>query len=249
MSAPAVQSEGEYSSQQFNGTASPAPPATTAAPEIPGSTPPDSASSVFDSLSTQQMVVGEDFRAFQIHDCYLVVAGDDGLEIIDQHALHERILYEYLRARILEGQVERQKLLIPESIECSAGEAATLLEFQELLAEIGFEVEDFGGTTVLLNSHPVMLPRGNLVRILKDLAGQLEESDGKTSRRDLLDRMMHTMACRGAIKAGQRLAPEEMQELLVQRHLVADSHHCPHGRPTSMNLTRHTLDKQFGRLG
>lgn len=200
-------------------------------------------------LSTQKMVVGDDYRAFQIHDCYLVVAGDDGLEIIDQHALHERILYEYLRNRVLDGQVERQKLLIPEPIECTAGEAAVLMEYQELLGEIGFEVEDFGGTTVLLNAHPVMLPRGNMVRILKDLAGQLEESDGKTSRRDLLDNMMHTMACRGAIKAGKRLAPEEMQELLVQRHLVEDSHHCPHGRPTSMNLSRHTLDQQFGRLG
>ena len=195
------------------------------------------------------VVIGEDFRAFQIHDCYLVVAGDDGLEIIDQHALHERILYEYLRARVLDGSVERQKLLIPEPIECSAGESATLLEYQELLAEIGFELEDFGGTTVLLNAHPVMLPRGGLVKIVRDLAAQLEESDGRTSRRDLLDNMMHTMACRGAIKAGQRLAPEEMQELLAQRHQVADSHHCPHGRPTAMNLTRQTLDKQFGRLG
>lgn len=247
MSAPASDDEVGFLSQQFAQPAS----ATSHAGEASAHDAPaiEASPALVDSLATQQMVVGEDFRAFQIHDCYLVVAGDDGLEIIDQHALHERILYEYLRARILEGQVERQKLLIPESIECSAGEAATLLEYQELLAEIGFEVEDFGGTTVLLNSHPVMLPRGNLVRILKDLAGQLEESDGKTSRRDLLDRMMHTMACRGAIKAGQRLAPEEMQELLVQRHLVADSHHCPHGRPTSMNLTRHTLDKQFGRLG
>ena len=86
-------------------------------------------------LAAPAIVVGEDFRAFQIHDCYLVVAGDDGLEIIDQHALHERILYEYLRKRVLDGGVERQKLLIPEPIECSAGEAATLLEYQELLGQ------------------------------------------------------------------------------------------------------------------
>ncbi|MCP4175751.1 MAG: DNA mismatch repair endonuclease MutL [Fuerstiella sp.] len=194
-------------------------------------------------------VHGDDYRAFQIHDCYLVVARDEGLEVIDQHALHERILYEYLRHRVLEGKAESQKLLIPESIECSAGEAAVLLEYQELLQEIGFGISDFGGTTVLLTSHPVMLPRGSFVRILRDLSGQLEESDGKTSRRDLLDNMMHTMACRAAIKAGQRLAPEEMQELLSQRHLVDDAHHCPHGRPTSLMLSRGTLDKQFGRLG
>ena len=202
-----------------------------------------------DSLHQQQTVYGDDFRAFQIHDCYLVVASPEGLQVIDQHALHERIVYEHLRSRVLQGNVERQKPLLPETIECSAGEAAVLLEYQELLAEIGFEVEEFGGTTVLLQSHPVMLPRGNFVKILKDLAAQLEESDGKTSRRDLLDNMMHTMACRAAIKAGQRLAPEEMQELLRQRHLVDDAHHCPHGRPTSLTLSRGTLDKQFGRLG
>ncbi|MDG1894154.1 MAG: DNA mismatch repair endonuclease MutL, partial [Fuerstiella sp.] len=193
----------------------------------------DSGTSGNVSAAHSDTVHGDDYRAFQIHDCYLVVARDEGLEVIDQHALHERILYEYLRNRVLEGQVESQKLLIPESIECSAGEAAVLLEYQELLQEIGFGISDFGGTTVLLTSHPVMLPRGSFVRILRDLAGQLEESDGKTSRRDLLDHMMHTMACRAAIKAGQRLAPEEMHELLSQRQLVDDAHHCPHGRPTS----------------
>jgi DNA mismatch repair protein MutL len=200
-------------------------------------------------VAEQDTVHGHEFRAFQIYDCYLVVAGDAGIEIIDQHALHERIMYEHLRGRVLEGTVESQKLLIPETIECSAGEAAVLLEYKDLLSEIGFEVNDFGGTTVLLTSHPVMLPRGSFVRILRDLATQLEESDGKTSRRDLLDHMMHTMACRAAIKAGKRLAPEEMQELLRQRFTVQDSHHCPHGRPTSLMLSQLTLDKQFGRLG
>lgn len=199
--------------------------------------------------TSSDIVYGDDFRAFQIHDCYLVVAGDEGLEVIDQHALHERILYEHLRLRVLEGQVESQKLLMPEAIECSAGEAAVLMEYRELLIEIGFEIVDFGGTTILVSAHPVMLPRGNFVRILRDLAERLEESDGKTSRRDLLDHMMHTMACKAAIKAGQRLAPEEMQELLRQRHTVDDAHHCPHGRPTSLMLSRATLDKQFGRLG
>ncbi len=191
----------------------------------------------------------DEFRALQVHDCYLVVAADDGIEIIDQHALHERILYEHLRIRVLEGTIERQKLLIPETIECSPVEAAVLCEHDELLKEIGFDIQEFGGTTVLLESYPVLIPRGNFIRILKDFAEQLEKSDGKTSRRDLLDHMLHTMACRAAIKAGQRLTQEEMHELLRQRHLVADSHHCPHGRPTAMKLSQNMLDRQFGRLG
>ncbi|MFO0976057.1 MAG: DNA mismatch repair endonuclease MutL [Planctomycetaceae bacterium] len=191
----------------------------------------------------------DEFRAFQIHDCYIVVASDAGLEVIDQHALHERILYEHLRHRILEGGVERQKLLIPETVECSATESVALLEHEDLLKEIGFEVQDFGGTTILLMSYPALIPRGSLSRIVKDFGEQLVQTDGKTTRRDLLDRMLHTMACRAAIKSGQRLTLEEMQELLRQRHLVADSHHCPHGRPTSLTLSRNTLDQQFGRLG
>ncbi|MFN9719177.1 MAG: DNA mismatch repair endonuclease MutL, partial [Planctomycetota bacterium] len=190
-----------------------------------------------------------EFRAIQIHDCYIVVASDAGLEVIDQHALHERILYEHLRNRIMAGSVERQRLLIPESLECTATECVALLESLDLLREIGFELQEFGGNTILLMSHPTLIPRGNLVRIVKDFAEQLIQNDGKMSRRDLLDHMLHTMACRAAIKSGHRLTPEEMEDLLRQRHLVDDSHHCPHGRPTSLTLSRMTLDQQFGRLG
>ncbi len=190
-----------------------------------------------------------DFRALQIHDCYLVVAGEDGIEVIDQHALHERILYEHLRLKLLAGNIERQRLLIPDPIECSAAEAAVLCEHLDLLREIGFELQEFGGTTMLLTAYPVLIPRGDLAGIVRNLAEQLEQTDGKTTRRDLLDHMLHTMACRAAIKSGQRLTQEEMQELLRQRHLVNDSHHCPHGRPTSLTLTRGALDQQFGRLG
>ena len=208
---------------------------------------PDVSPDSFSDTATPAPV--DEFRALQVHDCYLVVTTDDGIEIIDQHALHERILYEHLRIRILEGSIERQKLLIPETIECSPVEAAVLCEHEELLKEIGFDVQEFGGTTVLLESYPVLIPRGNFIRILKDFAEQLEKSDGKTSRRDLLDHMLATMACRAAVKAGQRLSQEEMHELLRQRHLVADSHHCPHGRPTAMKFSRNMLDRQFGRLG
>ena len=207
---------------------------------------PEQAASEFMAINADSQ---NEFRAIQIHDCYIVVASEAGLEVIDQHALHERILYEHLRHRILAGGVERQRLLIPDTIECTATECVALLESLELLKEIGFELQEFGGTTILLMSHPTLIPRGNLVKIVKDFAEQLVQNDGKMSRRDLLDHMLHTMACKAAIKSGHRLTPEEMQELLRQRHLVDDSHHCPHGRPTSLTLSRGTLDQQFGRLG
>jgi len=228
-------------------------PATDTVPDIndvavaAAITAPDS--TIEQMLNTAARPTTDESRAFQIHDCYLVVASEAGLEVIDQHALHERILYEHLRNRILSGGVERQRLLIPETIECSATECVALLESLDLLREIGFELQEFGGTTILLMSYPTLIPRGNLVRIVKDFAEQLLQNEGKMSRRDLLDHMLHTMSCRAAIKSGQRLSLEEMQELLRQRHLVNDSHHCPHGRPTALTLSRGTLDQQFGRLG
>jgi DNA mismatch repair protein MutL len=197
----------------------------------------------------ESQILTDEFRAFQIHDCYIVVASDAGIEIIDQHALHERIMYESLRQRILAGNVESQRLLIPETIECSPVESAAVLESTDLFTEMGFDVQDFGGTTLLVNSCPVLIPRGGLVRIIRDFAEKLVQADGKMARRDLLDSMLHTMSCRAAIKAGQRLTIEEMRDLLRQRHLVNDSHHCPHGRPTSLTISRHSLDQQFGRLG
>lgn len=202
-----------------------------------------------ENATSAATVVTDEFRAFQIHDCYLVVATDAGLEVIDQHALHERILYEHLRRRILSGAVERQKLLIPQPVELSATDAAVLTEHLDLLNELGFELQEFGGTTMLLTAYPALIPRRGLETIVRELAEQLEQSDGRISRRDLLDHLLHTMACRAAIKAGQRLTQEEMRSLLRQRNFVDDAHHCPHGRPTSLTLSRGTLDQQFGRLG
>ena len=192
---------------------------------------------------------GSEHRAFQLHDCYIVVATEDGLTVIDQHALHERILYEHLRERVLTGGVESQRLLVPEPVEFDPRTTAVVLEQRDVLTELGFGVEHFGGTTILLTGHPVMRTGVNPVALLRDVAEQLDHPDRKPSRRDVIDSLLHMMACKAAIRAGHRLSPEEMESLLAQRHLIDDAHHCPHGRPTALNLSRNTLDKQFGRLG
>jgi DNA mismatch repair protein MutL len=171
-------------------------------------------------------------RAMQVHDCYLVVETGDGLTVIDQHALHERILYEHLRQRVLAGQVEVQRLLMPVTIELSAREAGQVLDQAELLAELG-----------------LLLGKTDPAQLLRSIVEQLESTGQSVTRRDLLDSLLHTMACKAAIKAGQRLAAEEIEDLLAQRHLVDDHHHCPHGRPTALTLSRAELDRQFGRLG
>jgi DNA mismatch repair protein MutL len=192
---------------------------------------------------------GTDVRAMQIHDAYLVVETEEGLTVVDQHALHERILYEQLRNRVLTGTVESQRLLVPQPVELSTAEAALLSEHTGLLEQFGLSLEEFGANTVLVTAYPVMLARMNLAQMVRDAAEKIAESGRDPSRRDLLDSLLHMLSCKAAVKAGQRLSSEEIESLLAQRHLIDDAHHCPHGRPTALVLSRNELDRQFGRLG
>lgn len=201
------------------------------------------------SPALPQSYLGGALRAMQVMDCYLLVDDAEGVMIIDQHALHERIMYEYLRPRVLEGRVESQQLLMPMTIELSASDASILLDHQELLADFGYGIEDFGGSTILLNRYPVLLQKADHTQVLRDLVIELETPGRQPNRRDLVDSLLHMMSCKAAVKAGQRLTSEEIESLLVKRDLIDDAHHCPHGRPTAMVLTREQLDKQFGRLG
>ena len=185
--------------------------------------------------------------ALQIKNRYLVAESEDGILVIDQHALHERVLYEQLREKVLAGEVEIQTLLVPEPVDLAPAEAAAVIEASDSLAELGVLVEDFGGGTVLVSGYPAMLARLTPAEVVRMLAEKLVQGDTPPDRRDMLDEMLHSFACQAAIKAGDRLTPEEVSELLLQRHLAQDAHHCPHGRPTSLVLTQAHLDKQFKR--
>lgn len=216
--------------------------------------PEATASRSVTSVVTEQAAVhpasaAVEVRAMQVHDCYLVVETTEGITVIDQHALHERIMYEQLRRRVLAGGVEIQKLLIPITVELSSREAGLLLDQTELLEEFGLHLQDFGGNTVALSAYPTLLAKADPATLLKDIVELLETSGRRIERRDLIDSLLHMMSCKAAIKAGQRLSFEEMDALLAQRHLCEDAHHCPHGRPTALKLTREELDRQFGRLG
>jgi DNA mismatch repair protein MutL len=187
-------------------------------------------------------------KAIQIHNRYLVVENSDGLEVIDQHALHERILYEQLRDKIAQGQLESQRLLVPEPVDLPASEAGVLLEHGEVLAQLGLEIEPFGGETVLVAAYPAMLANFSPREVLQGLVEQLQSGGKRPESRDLLDELLHMIACKAAIKFGDRLTPEEVDALLAQRHLAQDHHHCPHGRPTALVFTREELDRQFKRI-
>ena len=187
-------------------------------------------------------------RALQIHDRYLVAETDEGLEVIDQHALHERILYEAIRAKVLAGALESQKLLVPEPVDLAASEAAAVLQRQDLLRQLGMEVEAFGGETVLISAYPAMLANLAPAEVLRSVVEQLLTEGKQVEIRDLLDDLLHMIACKAAVKYGDRLTPGEIDALLAQRHLAQDHHHCPHGRPTALVFTREQLDRQFKRI-
>jgi DNA mismatch repair protein MutL len=185
--------------------------------------------------------------ALQIHNRYLVAESDEGVVVIDQHALHERILYEQFRESVLAGALESQHLLVPEPVDLNGPEASAVLERRELLATLGIAVEPFGGGTVLVTSYPAMLGDTSPADLLRELVERLLEAGREPDRRDTVDELLHMFACKAAIKAGDRLTPDEIAALLEQRHLAQDTHHCPHGRPTALVFTREELDKQFKR--
>ena len=184
---------------------------------------------------------------FQIHNRYLVTQDEAGMVLIDQHALHERILYEQIKTKVMSKSLESQRLLVPESVTLSANEAAAAIENRETLAEIGIEVEPFGGDTVLVTSYPAMLAKMQPAEMLRQVLEPLMAGGKKPDARDLLDELMNMIACKAAVKAGDRLSPEEITALLEQRHCYQDTHHCPHGRPTALFFSREQLDKMFKR--
>ena len=187
-------------------------------------------------------------RAIQLHNRYLIVETDQGMEIIDQHALHERILYEQIRAKVAEEALETQSLLVPEPVDLTADEAAAVLEHRELLARLGVGVEPFGGDTVLVSSYPAMLANLPPRDVLSEIVQKLTSADRLPEAGELFDDLLHTVACKAAVKYGDRLTPEEITALLQHRHLTENHHHCPHGRPTALVFSCDDLDKQFKRI-
>jgi DNA mismatch repair protein MutL len=235
---------------------SPAPPtAVAAAPPLPPA--PGQLASAFGQAAPPPPPPGPEvfhapgadraLKAIQLYDAYLVLETPEGMLVIDQHALHERILFEQLKRRLRTGTLETQSLLIPEPVELTAEQAAATLEHKEALAELGLAVGDFGGGTVLLHSYPAILARRSPQAILKAVVDHLVSRDRAPTRDQLLNDLLSLMACHAAVRAGDPLTPEEIAALVAQRALADDTHHCPHGRPTALLFSRDDLDRQFRR--
>lgn len=184
-------------------------------------------------------VIGEAFKA------YLILESGDELLLIDKHAAHERLLYERLKAE--SGRTEAQYLLEPVTVTLEKNEYAALLEQLPLLAEAGFELEDFGGGTVLVRSAPLAFERADIAASVEEIAGHFAQSRRDVST-EQLDWLYHNIACRAAIKAGKPSAEEELVALVRMLREHPEVRYCPHGRPVYVALTKKELEKQFKRI-
>jgi DNA mismatch repair protein MutL len=169
--------------------------------------------------------------------------------IIDQHALHERIMYEELLARLQRGPLESQRMLIPHPLNVSEPQAALLDHIQPLLAKLGIEVAPFGPGVVAIHSFPSFLEKLDPATFVRELLERGEQELLDLHEEELLHEVLDMMACKAAVKAGDPLTPQEIEALLARRELVERSSNCPHGRPTTLRLSLKDLEKQFKRTG
>jgi DNA mismatch repair protein MutL len=186
-------------------------------------------------------------QSVQMHNRYIVVECGDGIEVIDQHALHERVLYERLKASVAAGNLEVQQLLIPEKVDLEAADLELVTEHAEALDRAGMHVEPFGGATVIVTSKPALVGNAPAAEIVREVLDRLSAVAAGDDAGMLVDEVLHGLACRAAIKAGDPLSREEVDALVRDRRMIRESHHCPHGRPTSLLLSRQDLDRQFRR--
>jgi len=183
----------------------------------------------------------------QLHDAYIVAQTADGLILIDQHAAHERLVYERMKAQLGERGVARQALLLPEVVELDEAEIERLLARQDELAELGLVLEPFGGGAVLVREVPAILGDPDVRWLVRDLADDLAAMERTDSLRTALERVCATLACHGSIRAGRRLSLDEMNHLLRQMETTPHSDRCNHGRPTYVRLAKADIERLFSR--
>ena len=183
----------------------------------------------------------------QVAATYIVAEAEDGLVIVDQHAAHERLVLERMRAAREGGAVARQALLIPEVVELEEPDCDRLEGAAADLAELGLEVERFGPTAMLVRTVPAALGKTHIAGLLSDLAGEIADLGGPLSLRDKLDLVAATIACHGSVRAGRILSVAEMNALLREMEVTPRSGQCNHGRPTWVKLAHGDIEKLFGR--
>ncbi|MCD6175612.1 MAG: DNA mismatch repair endonuclease MutL [Planctomycetes bacterium] len=185
----------------------------------------------------------------QVHDSYILLQSEDGFVVVDQHALHERILYEQMCRRLREGNLPSQRLLMPHSFEVTNAQLEAYESQKELFVKLGIEVEPFGPNTLAIQTFPALLDKADPVEFVKEALDKLVEEGADTDSERLVHEVLDMAACKAAVKAGQSLSEEEMSQLLKDKDIVQRTSRCPHGRPTTISFSMKELEKQFKRTG
>ena len=183
----------------------------------------------------------------QLHDNYIVAQTREGMVIVDQHAAHERLVYEKLKRQRLEKGVARQMLLIPVIVDLPAADIERLMDNREALAQSGLVVEPFGPGAVAVSEAPALIGKADLAGIVRDVADALADEAPSTPLERRLDQVMATMACHNSVRSGRRLTVEEMNALLREMEATPGSGQCNHGRPTYVELKLADVERLFGR--
>jgi DNA mismatch repair protein MutL len=183
----------------------------------------------------------------QVHDTFIIAETENSLVIVDQHAAHERLVYERLKKAFANGGLSRQMLLIPEVVELDAEAAERLAGAAAELERLGLVVEAFGPSAVIVREVPALLGQGNIQGLMRDLADELAEGEGSLVVSERLDHVLSTMACHGSVRAGRRLNATEMNALLRDMEETPFSGQCNHGRPTYVELKLSDIEKLFQR--
>jgi DNA mismatch repair protein MutL len=184
----------------------------------------------------------------QFRNTFILAVDDEGIAIIDQHVAHERILFEQFSERLMGEVVESQRMLAPIVLELTPAEHQTLLQHRAALGRFGFELDDFGGSSVRVGAMPAILDVTRCAEVLHAVAGDLDGLAPGAGIEDILRQMAATMACHAAVKANDPLTREKMQYLLDELRRTSHSSVCPHGRPVVLRLTRREIEKNFDRI-
>jgi DNA mismatch repair protein MutL len=183
----------------------------------------------------------------QVHETYIVAQTRDGIVVVDQHAAHERLVYERMKTEMAGGQVLRQALLLPEVVELDPAEAERICARIDELAELGLVLEAFGPGAVLVRETPALLGETDVQGLVRDIADDLVENGSALALKERMAAVCGTMACHGSVRAGRRLSAAEMNALLRQMEATPHSGQCNHGRPTYVELKLNDIERLFGR--
>jgi len=183
----------------------------------------------------------------QVHETYIVAQTRDGVVIVDQHAAHERLVYERMKGELSEGGVTRQALLLPEVVELDPAEAERVAARADELAALGLIIEPFGPGAILVREVPALLGETDAAGLVRDIADDLAENGQALALKERLEDVCSTMACHGSVRAGRRLTAPEMNALLRQMEATPHSGQCNHGRPTYVELKLADIERLFGR--